>query len=68
MTRTEKGTTVKFPSGKEVKLKADAERQLVQDDAAPLPIVPLQTVMPPVETPTGKVKRVMIEVQEDTDA
>ena len=67
VTRTSKGTTVTFPSGKKVKLKADAERQLIEDDAAPLPVVPIQTVMPPVETPTGKVKRVVIEVQEDTD-
>ncbi|GAB4317732.1 MAG: hypothetical protein Kow00117_08040 [Phototrophicales bacterium] len=67
VTRTQTSTTIKFPSGKQVTLNADAERQLVQDDAAPLPVVPLPTIMPPVETPTSKIKRVVIEVQQNTD-
>jgi hypothetical protein len=57
---------IRFPSGHEVKLKPDADAQVV-DDPDPAPKTPPTIEKPdlPQQEPTGQVKRTVIDLDQD---
>jgi len=68
VTRSNAGTTVKFPSGYVAKVGANAEWGLIEDVKAPVPVPPQpDVVIPPQPTDTGVTKRVVIEVRNDEE-